>query len=227
MTARFFPALVPLTLPQDHFLCQLSGIALPSTLEVRAGNGKKLVAFTNSTLCTHFGLSGPAVLDISRYYLDAKLDDPGAALVINWLPEFSPEMVEQKLLSLGRTSLIRWLSDQLPERLARGLCAEISLDPALPANQLTREQRKNLVKYVTALPLPITGNRGYNYAEVTAGGVPLSDIYLDTMESRICAGLYFCGEICDVDGQIGGYNFQWAWSSGYLAGINAGKIQAT
>jgi predicted flavoprotein YhiN len=71
---------------------------------------------------------------------------------------------------------------------------------------------------VVEWPLPITGNRGFTYAEVTAGGVPLQEIDLKTMESRLCPGLFFCGEICDVDGRIGGYNYQWAWSSGYVAG---------
>jgi hypothetical protein len=70
------------------------------------------------------------------------------------------------------------------------------------------------------MPVPISGHRGFTYAEATAGGVPLSEIRLDTMESRLCSGLHFCGEICDVDGRIGGYNFQWAWSSGYAAGIS-------
>jgi predicted flavoprotein YhiN len=83
---------------------------------------------------------------------------------------------------------------------------------------LTRDQRKALVRAVVEWPLPITGNRGFTYAEVTAGGVPLQEIDLKTMESRLCPGLFFCGEICDVDGRIGGYNYQWAWSSGYVAG---------
>ncbi|MBK7916023.1 MAG: NAD(P)/FAD-dependent oxidoreductase [Chloroflexi bacterium] len=87
---------------------------------------------------------------------------------------------------------------------------------------MARAGRKELVTAVTQLPLPITGHRGYNVAEVTAGGVPLAELHLDSMASRVCSGLYVCGEICDVDGRIGGYNFQWAWSSGYLAGISAG-----
>jgi len=77
-----------------------------------------------------------------------------------------------------------------------------------------------LVRAVIEWPLPITGNRGFTYAEVTAGGIPLPEIDLKTMTSRVCPGLHLCGEICDVDGQIGGYNFQWAWSSGYVAGIS-------
>jgi predicted flavoprotein YhiN len=76
------------------------------------------------------------------------------------------------------------------------------------------------------MPLPVTGDRGYNFAEVTAGGVPLSELHLNTMESRRCSGLYLCGEICDADGRIGGFNFQWAWASGYVAGIAVGRENA-
>jgi hypothetical protein len=80
---------------------------------------------------------------------------------------------------------------------------------------------------LTRLPLPITGDRGYNYAEVTAGGVPLAEIQLSTMESRRCPNLHLCGEICHVDGRIGGFNFQWAWASGFVAGVAAGRAHAT
>jgi predicted flavoprotein YhiN len=75
--------------------------------------------------------------------------------------------------------------------------------------------------------LPVTGDRGFDHAEVTAGGVPLAEIRLETMESRVCRGLHVCGEICDVDGRIGGFNFQWAWASGYVAGISAGRAVST
>ncbi|MBC7814554.1 MAG: aminoacetone oxidase family FAD-binding enzyme, partial [Burkholderiales bacterium] len=128
LTRRVFPALVPLTLPKDHFICALSGITLPTTLEVRGSTGKKLVVFTDSTLCTHFGLSGPSALDISRYYIDAKLDDPAAALTINWLPEKTTEQVESELQSLGKTSVLRYLNGQLPERLSRAMCIEAGVE---------------------------------------------------------------------------------------------------
>ena len=74
------------------------------------------------------------------------------------------------------------------------------------------------------MTLPVTGDRGFNHAEVTAGGVPLSELRLETMESRVCPGLHLCGEICDVDGRIGGYNFQWAWASGFVAGSAAATM---
>jgi predicted Rossmann fold flavoprotein len=222
ITPRLFPALVPLTLPVDHFIRSLSGLTLTATLEVRLGNGKPLIHFSDSTLCTHFGLSGPAVLDISRYWLAAHQDDPQATLVINWWPGKPSAEVDQELQMLGQTSLLKYLRPHLPERLVRGLCAQAEIDASGPGHQLTREQRKSLVRLITELPLPVLGHRGWNVAEVTAGGVPLSELNLKSMASRICPGLYFCGEICDVDGRIGGYNFQWAWASGYVAGVAAG-----
>ncbi|MBL8161008.1 MAG: NAD(P)/FAD-dependent oxidoreductase [Anaerolineae bacterium] len=219
ITQRVFPALVPLTLPREHFICTLSGITVPTTLEVRASSGKRLAAFTDSTLCTHFGLSGPSVLDISRYYLDALADDAGTQLVINWLPDETSETFEAGLGAAGKLSAGRTLARRLPERLAQALCAAAGVEAQTPVGQLTRDARRALTRAVTALLLPISGNRGYTYAEVTAGGIPLADIRLETMESRVCPGLHLCGEICDVDGRIGGYNFQWAWASGYVAGV--------
>jgi predicted Rossmann fold flavoprotein len=219
ITPRVFPALVPLTLPRDHWICALSGVAVPAALEVRSGSGKKLQTFTDSTLCTHFGLSGPAPLDISRYYADAKLDDPSAQLVINWLPEQTLESVDAALLELGKVSSGRWLREQgLPDRLAKVLCEQAQVDPSAPAHQLTRDRRRALASLIAQTVAPVTGDRGYTYAEVTAGGVPLSELRLETMESRVCPGLHIIGELCDVDGRIGGYNFQWAWASGFVCG---------
>jgi predicted Rossmann fold flavoprotein len=141
-------------------------------------------------------------------------------LVINWLPGKSVEIVEQELIDLARNSPLRYLND-LPDRLARALCREADVEPSTRGSQLSRYARKRLAQTLTEMPLPITGDRGFTYAEVTAGGVPLDEIKLETMESRVCPGLHLCGEILDVDGRIGGYNFQWAWSSGYVAGISA------
>ncbi len=99
----------------------------------------------------------------------------------------------------------------------------VSKDHEKLAPEVGKDSSDPLIAMLTQCPLPIIGDRGYNYAEVTAGGVPLDELHLETMESRICRGLYLCGELCDVDGRIGGYNFQWAWSSGYVAGISAAR----
>jgi len=221
LTDRVFPSLVPLTLPKDHFICGLSGLTLPASFQVRSGTGKKLVEFTNSTLCTHFGLSGPSVLDISRYYLDAKASDPGATLLINWLPGVTTESFDAVLRNGGRATPLSLLRERVPERMGEAICRHAGVIASTRADQLTRESRRRLVASAIEMPLPITGDRGFAYAEVTAGGVPLSEVRLETMESRACPGLHLCGEICDVDGRIGGYNFQWAWASGFVAGSAA------
>ncbi len=222
-TPLMTPGLVPLTLPRGHFLCAMSGLTLPATLELRSHTGKRLASFTDSTLLTHFGLSGPSVLDISRYYLHTLHEDARATLHVSWLPGVEPDELDADLQALGARSVMSWLRERLPERLVRALFEQAHVDAATRGDQLKREQRRALVDVVTQYPLPINGSRGYNFAEVTAGGVPLSELRLETMESRVCPGLYLCGEICDVDGRIGGYNFQWAWSSGYVAGTSAAR----
>lgn len=222
-TPRIFPALVPITIDRSSFIPALSGLTLPATLRVVSSTGKHLAEFTNSTLLTHFGLSGPSVLDISRYFADALAIDPGARLLINWLPGTSTELLDAELIRLGPVSPIRAFANRLPERLVRAICESINIEPTLPASSLTRDRRRALAAAFTAMPLPVTGDRGFTYAEVTAGGIPLSEIRLETMESRPCPGLHLCGEICDVDGRIGGFNFQWAWASGYVAGLSAAQ----
>lgn len=226
ITPRVFPALVPLILPPGHFIRDLSGLTVKATLEVRSRSGKKLAAFTDSTLCTHFGLSGPSVLDISRYFFAAKFDDSQTTLVINWWPEKPPEQLDADLQALRQMAVGKYLRTALPQNLARALCQQADIEPNTAGNILTRAQRLTLTRAVTQMPLPVTGDRGYDFAEVTAGGVPLSELHLNTMESRVCPGLYLCGEICDVDGRIGGFNFQWAWASGYVVGISAGEKRA-
>ncbi|HBS28519.1 MAG TPA: aminoacetone oxidase family FAD-binding enzyme [Phycisphaerales bacterium] len=220
-TERILPALVPLVVRDGHFVRSLSGVTLPATVEVRSATGKRLAAFTNSTLCTHFGLSGPSVLDASRYYLHARLDDPGAALVINWLPGESFESIDAVLQNLGPRTVLGVLRDRLPERLARALCESAGVDPSTRGASLARGPRRALAHGVTGCVIPIDSDRGYTYAEVTAGGVPLDELDLATMESRVRPGLHLAGEICDVDGRIGGFNFQWAWAGGFVAGRGA------
>jgi len=224
ISRRVLPALVPLTTPRDWFLCALSGIAFPARVSVRTGNGKTLAATTGSVLCTHFGLSGPAILDISRSLIDAGFDDCDATLMLCALPAFTPEALDARLSELGRRTPGAYLkSVGLPERLASMLCSHAGVDPSAPATSLRRDPRRRLVRVLTELEVPVIEPRGWNYAEVTAGGVPLSALVLKTMESRDRPRLHLCGEVCDVDGRIGGFNFQWAWSSGYVAGVSAAK----
>jgi len=212
------PALVPLLLPAGHWITALSGLALPATLSLRSGAGKLLQAVTGSVLCTHLGLSGPAVLDISRHWLIARHADASATLAINWLPGETAESIDRLLVAGQGRGALAVLRERLTERLSRCLCAAAA---APVAGDLPRELRRALAAAVVATPLPIAGDRGFAVAEATAGGVPLTEVRLDTLESRICPGLHLAGEMLDVDGRIGGFNFQWAWASGYVAGIAA------
>lgn len=227
LTPRILPALVPLVLNSESFIRDLSGLTLPATLELRTGTGKRLTAITDSTLCTHLGLSGPSVLDMSRHFLHAKLDDPTVTLHINWLPGETPASLDERFVERAargeRGGPAHVLAERLPQRLARALCVHAAVDPAKPLSSLTRDERRRLVTAVCDLPLPVVGDRGFAVAEVTAGGVPLRELHLDTLESRVCPGLHLCGELCDVDGRIGGYNFQWAWASGFVAGTAAAR----
>jgi predicted Rossmann fold flavoprotein len=223
ITSPIVPALVPLVLPTDHWITGLSGLTLPTELVLSSATGKRLTACAGSTLCTHFGLSGPAVLDISRHWLVARHDaaatgTPPVRLSINWLPGTPAGGVDAMLLEARGRGSLAILREHLPDRLARRLC---ELAGAPTSGDLPREARKRLVTLLTSTPLELTGDRGFTLAEATAGGVPLSEVRLDTMESRICPGLHFAGEVLDVDGRIGGFNFQWAWASGFLAGTAA------
>ncbi len=226
ITPRVFPALVPLTLPGDHWLCSLSGLAVDARIYVRSASGKTLAEATGAVLCTHFGLSGPAVLDISRSYLDAKQDDPGATLALAVITDQQPEELDRQLAALGKQTPLAFLKSRyIPERLAFAICKLVHVSPN--TIELRRDERRELVTALTALNLPVIDARGWNYAEVTAGGVPLPPGHPKTMESRDRPALHLCGEVCDVDGRIGGFNFQWAWSSAYVAGISAAKALAT
>ena len=220
ITAPVVPALVPLVLPADHFIRALTGLALPCRFTLLSSKGKPLATSAGSTLCTHTGLSGPATLDISRHWLVSRTADPAARLLLDWLPDTPADRVEQLLLESAAKGALPVLRQQLTERLARQLCTAAA---APPTGDLPREARRRLVAAVKGMELPVVDDRGFTIAEATAGGVPLSEVRLDTMESRICPGLHFAGEILDVDGRIGGFNFQWAWASGFVAGTAAGR----
>lgn len=221
LTRPLLPALVPLLLPKNHPLCSLAGVATPTRLTVVDGSGRRGTSCQGALLCTHFGLSGPVVLDVSRHLLHAQHQDGAHRLEASWLPELAENQVDQTLRKLGPESPISFLEQHLPARLARVLCEAAHVDPDMQGSQLTKGARRELVTALCAYRLPIAGPRGWPYAEVTAGGVPLAEVDVRTMASRTCAGLYLCGEILDVDGRIGGFNFQWAWATGHLAGRGA------
>ncbi|MFI5366855.1 MAG: NAD(P)/FAD-dependent oxidoreductase [Candidatus Binatia bacterium] len=216
-----YPALVPLVLSRAMFHAELSGLSQPVELSTYA-DGKLIDRRTGSLLWTHFGISGPVVMDASRHWVIAQATQRRVEMRCSFVPKQRFEHVESWLIdastSRPRLSLRKCLAAKVPERFATALAHSTGIDPVTPMAQLSREQRRALVHALTAFVLPIERARGWDYAEVTAGGVPLDEIDYRTMESRQVPGLYLIGEMLDCDGRIGGYNFQWAWATGYVAG---------
>jgi predicted Rossmann fold flavoprotein len=218
------PALTPLT-SADPLCAQLQGVTVDVELTLAVG-GKREETARGSFLFAHFGYSGPAALDLSRLWLRAEGRGerevsasflPGEtreSLLAAWQRETAPE---------PRLQVRHWLGRRLPDRLVLLLCAEAGVDAGGYASQTSRAHRAVLVERVCARPLPVNGTLGYEKAEVTAGGVALDEVDASTLESRKAVGLYLCGEVLDVDGRLGGFNFQWAWSSGTVAGKAAGE----
>jgi predicted Rossmann fold flavoprotein len=161
-------------------------------------------------------------MDASRHWLVARASGQAVELRCNFLPGQSFAQVEKRLITMSsarsRISVGKALGELLPDRLALALVLSAGIDPAILLSQLDRSQRRTLVQTLTNFLLPVERERGWNFAEVTAGGVPLSEIDYRTLMSRKVPGLYLVGEMLDCDGRIGGFNFQWAWATGYLAG---------
>ncbi|MCA9273984.1 MAG: NAD(P)/FAD-dependent oxidoreductase [Phycisphaerales bacterium] len=219
LTKHRFPALVPLVVgDRGQWLTELSGISARAAVEVRAGSGKRLARYENDLLLTHFGLSGPAVMDASRWLTEARFADPGAHLRIAWLIGETFESVEKSLMSLGTRRVVHWVRERLPERLALALCAQAGVHEQATGATLTKDARRALAHALVEMPVDIARDRGFTHAEATAGGVTLSEIDPGTMQSRVCPGLFLVGETLDVDGRIGGFNFQWAWATGVVGG---------
>lgn len=214
-----FPALVPLVVEKGHWITELSGISVDAELAVKSPTGRIVQRHRGSMLFTHFGLSGPVVLDISRHWI---ANQP-ATLSANFLPGQTFESVDASLIAAAKRNPHATIGSvlRLPDRLIARLASDT------PLGRIAKEERRRIVRGLVDFTLPVVRDRGFEYAEVTAGGVPLSEVDVGTMQSRICPNLYLCGEILDVDGRIGGFNFQWAWASGRLAGRFAARSLRT
>ena len=225
------PALVSMTLQQHFFHADLAGISHDAQI-VTSADGKPVDRRRGSLLWTHFGLSGPLVMDASRHWLATRRVGKAAEWSLSLRPDESFESLEQTFVRMTadvpRMTVRKLLAEfaragasvrpPLPEKVSAAVLAWLGLDGETPLSQFRREDRRRLVHALTALPLPVEQERGWNHAEVTAGGVPLSEVAWRTMGSRVAPGLHLAGEVLDVDGRIGGFNFQWAWATGHLAG---------
>jgi len=200
-----WPALVPFTLSRETLreLSPLSGVSLDASVSCQGTH------FREKLLVTHRGLSGPAILQISSYWL------PALSVTINLLPDYDALKLlgEQENKEL---TLANFLSQFLPRRFAHAWCA-LNF-PSQPLKRYAPGQMADIAAKLNCWEITPAGTEGYKKAEVTAGGVSTGGLSSQTMEVKSVPGLYFIGEVVDVTGQLGGYNFQWAWASGYAAG---------
>ena len=215
------PALAPLLLSDAAGIhAELSGVSQHVGLELRV-NGRVQQRTSGSMLWTHFGISGPAALDMSRHWLRARANGNAPELFASLSPDDTFETLETRWIALARQqpriSVQTSLTTMLPAALGSAILGRLAIAKTLRLSDLSRDDRRRLVHAILELPLGVTDSRGYNFAEATAGGVDLSEIEPSTMESRKCGGLYLVGEILDVDGRIGGFNFQWAWATARVA----------
>lgn len=221
---RLRPALVPLV-GGESWSRELSGVSVDDVvLSVRSRDQSRrpLLARRSALLLTHFGFSGPAAMDVSGALTEAATFSE-RQLDVDWLPDVPEQSLRTRLTDrsggLGRRRVAQWLAEFLPVRLAAAMAGRAGADTTIA--ELPKSKMLQLIADLKGMPLPVTGTRGFEKAEVTAGGVALSEVDPRTLASRIAPGLYIAGEVLDVDGRIGGYNFQAAFSTGRAAGIAA------
>ncbi|MBC3931273.1 BaiN/RdsA family NAD(P)/FAD-dependent oxidoreductase [Undibacterium curvum] len=206
------PALVPLTFDAQSWapFIPLAGISLE--VDIATGDKKQKMQFREDLLFTHRGLSGPAVLQISSFW------QPGTAIRINLLPEV--DLAEELLVgkNSSKKNLVNFLAQYLPARLADGLLQAHGFDGAAKLAEMQDKRLRLLGEKLNRWELIPSGSEGYKKAEVTRGGVDTRELSQQTMMVTKVPGLYFIGEAMDVTGWLGGYNFQWAWASGFAAG---------
>jgi predicted Rossmann fold flavoprotein len=214
-----YAALTPLTAAADVPFAHLSGVSLPVTITSRS-NGRKAKA-SGGFLFTHRGYSGPAVLDVSHIAVRSLMKGGAHAdVIVQWSDR--DDSGWNAALQVDRIRTVSAaISSVMPQRVAEALLAYANIDSGLRLAQLSRAERSRLINVLVRAPLPWSDHEGYRKAEVTGGGVCLSEIDPRTMESRRHKGLFLCGEMLDAFGPIGGYNFLWAWATGRAAGIGS------
>ena len=222
------PSLVPLT--SDYpYVDDLQGLSLRNVEATLFADGKKIASEFGEMLFTHFGVSGPIILSLSNAASKAIADGKEVELSLDLKPALSREKLDARIQrdfkEYSRKQLANGMKDLLPQRLIPVVCDMAYLDEEKFINQISREERLRLLDTLKGFMIPITGTRPLAEAIVTAGGVDVKEINPKTMESKLVPGLYFAGEVMDVDGYTGGFNLQAAFSSGYAAGLAAANLE--
>lgn len=215
------PSLVPLC-AKEEWCRELMGLSLKNVTVTLKANGKEKYSGFGEMLFTHFGVSGPLVLSASSYY---NKEEKKTELFIDLKPALTLEQLDKRLLRDFEENKNKQFKNALaglfPGKLIPVMVRLSGISPEKKVHELTRQERRAFAELIKGLPLTITGTRGFSEAIVTKGGVSVKDINPSTMESKRIKGLYFAGEVLDLDGLTGGFNLQIAWSTGHLAGSRA------
>lgn len=216
------PALVPMTAKED-WVPRLQGLSLRNVSAVIYDGKKRLYEEFGEMLFTHYGVSGPLMLSASSI-VGKKLKEKELKLVIDLKPALSVEQLEKRVLRDFEENQNRQFKNAVgklfPAKLIPVMIELSGIDEEKKVNIISREERQRFVSLIKNLPVTLTGLRGYNEAIITKGGVKVKEIDPGTMESKLVKGLYFAGEVLDLDAVTGGFNLQIAWSTGYAAGIS-------
>lgn len=219
-----FPALVQIMLDGD-FYKRIDGVKFVGTAEI-IHNNKSIIKDCGDILFTNYGVSGPPILQISRKAGEFLLKGQEAFVKISIIDTMTKdevlELIDKRFRTAPEKSVEFSLVGLINKRLIPVILTEAGIrDLKLPVRDLSLKEKESIAEILTDWRIKIRGTKGWTSAQVTAGGVDTRDINPSTMESKIVKGLYFSGEIMDIDGQCGGFNLQWAWSSGFVAGKNA------
>ncbi|MFN3192634.1 MAG: NAD(P)/FAD-dependent oxidoreductase [Aureliella sp.] len=219
------PALTPLVC-SEPWVHELSGLTLPDASARISVEGVKLAKDPRATsrggvLWTHFGFSGPVPMNVSRAVTNSQSEGKRTTMSLDLAPDLKHEQIEMELSSSagGRKNVGSVVQQFAPKNLARALLNRANVNSEVTLAELPKKSRQKLAADIKGILLPIEGTRGYAKAEVTQGGVNLSEVNTRTLESRIVPSLYFAGEILNIDGPIGGYNFQAAFATGQAAAV--------
>lgn len=224
------PSIVPIKVNND-WVRSVMGLSLKNVSIYSYLDGQRQQSTFGEMLFTHFGISGPIVMDMSKHLLELRKSGGNVQVRIDLKPALEPKKLDSRLLrDFGKFSgrkLKNALYELLPQKLIPVIIKLSGLDPDKQVDHLDREERQRLIKTLKGLPLDISGSLGFKWSIVTSGGIELKEIDPKTLRSRVVDNLYCAGEILDLDGPTGGFNLQVCWTTGYIAGISAAMQIAT
>ena len=215
------PSLVPMNIQEIELVKELQGLALKNIEITVTSQGKAIYSDFGELLFTHFGVSGPVILSASSYCIP-HMGNKDLVLTIDLKPALTKEQLDTRILrdfdKFKNKQYKNALDQLLPRKLIQVIIALSKIDPEKKVNLITKEERKRLIEVLKAMPLHIDSLRGYNEAVITKGGISIKEINPSTMESKLVSGVYYIGEVLDLDALTGGFNLQIAWSTAYIAG---------